>query len=60
VCQQLGLIWEQRILISYAELFETIKENLSLRFMDLTFANFDGIKIEAKHFGITPADTNQI
>ena len=57
VCQQLGLIWMKRILVSYTELFETVKENLSLSFIDLTSNNFIGMNVQVNHLGITPADT---
>ena len=56
VCNQLGLIWEHRSLESYAVLFETTKKNLNLNFRDLTFENFAGIKIDASHFALSPAD----
>jgi adenylate cyclase class 2 len=56
VCNQLGLIWEHRSLESYAVLFETVKKNLDLNFRDLTFENFAGIKIDASHFALFPAD----
>jgi adenylate cyclase class 2 len=56
VCNQLGLIWEHRSLESYAVLFETVKKNLNLNFRDLTFENFTGIKIDASHFALSPAD----
>jgi len=56
ICNQLGLIWEHRSLESYAVLFETVKKNLNLNFRDLTFENFAGIKIDASHFALSPAD----
>jgi adenylate cyclase class 2 len=56
LCNQLGLKWEHRSLESYAVLFETAKENLNLNFRDLTFENFAGIKIDASHFALSPAD----
>lgn len=56
VCSQLGLIWEHRSLESYAVLFETVKKNLNLSFRDLTFENFAGIKVDASHFALFPAD----
>jgi adenylate cyclase class 2 len=56
VCSQLGLIWEHRSLESYAVLFEIVKKNLNLSFRDLTFENFAGIKVDASHFALFPAD----
>jgi adenylate cyclase, class 2 len=56
VCNQLGLIWEHRSLESYAILFEIAKKNLNLNFRDLTFKNFAGIKVDASHFALSPAD----
>jgi adenylate cyclase class 2 len=55
-CQQLNLNWEMRTPQSYAELFETVKDHLKLRFRDLTFENFAKIKVQASDLGMAPAD----
>jgi len=41
----LGLDWEQRILFSYAEIFERIKRQYQFSFRDLTFENFNSLPI---------------
>jgi len=56
VCNQLGLMWELRTLESYAGLFQMVKKNLKFSFRDLTFENFTGIKVDASHLAIAPAD----
>ena len=55
-CEQLGLLWEARTLQSYALIFETVKQNLGLTFRDLTFENFDGIRVAPSHLEVIPAD----
>lgn len=57
VCNQLGLMWELRSLQSYAVLFQIVKKNLKLSFRDLTFDNFAGIKVDASHLALAPADS---
>jgi adenylate cyclase class 2 len=56
VCNQLELKWEHRSLESYAVLFKIVKKNLNLGFRDLTFENFVGVKVDASHFALFPAD----
>ena len=56
VCNQLGLIWEQRTLLSYAQLFQIVKENLKQPFRDLTFENFAEIKVKPGDFDLLPTD----
>jgi len=48
--QELGLIWENRIVLNYLELFDILKRRLNLQFNDLTFDNFDGIEIAIFRF----------
>jgi len=56
VCNQLGLKWGHRSLESYAVLFEIVKKNLNLGFDDLTFENFAGVEVDARHLALCPAD----
>jgi adenylate cyclase class 2 len=58
VCHQLGLLWDRRILQSYAALFRTVQHNLDLSFRDLTFESFAPIKVRPSHLGVVPADMN--
>ena len=48
--QALGLDWEQRILVSYAALFEQARQALEFTFRDLSFENFRGIAVPAEVF----------
>jgi adenylate cyclase class 2 len=41
---------------SYSALFENVRETLNLTFEDLTFANFEGLQVSAKHLEVRPAD----
>lgn len=43
---RLGLRWDRRILLTYLEMFEIIKSFHGLDFVDPTFANFNGIRID--------------
>ncbi len=45
VARILGLHWENRILCSYLQLFETLKNRRGLDIRDLTFENFKGLEI---------------
>jgi adenylate cyclase class 2 len=42
----LGLNWQKRILLNYLEIFEIIRQTLSLNFNDLTFKNFEHIRVD--------------
>ncbi len=50
----LGLDWDSRILDSYAALFDRVREVLGLDFRDLSFANFEGVKVTPQALGVTP------
>ncbi len=52
----LELNWDRRILDSYTVLFERLRERLSLKFTDLSFENFKGMKITAEIMGLQAAD----
>ena len=47
---RLGLSWQKRILLNYLEIFEIIRQRLSLKFKDLTFKNFKNIKVDMASF----------
>jgi len=46
----LGLNWQKRILPNYLEIFEIIRQTLSLNFTDLTFKNFENIRVDMAAF----------
>ena len=46
----LGLNWQKRILLNYLEIFEIIRQTLSLNFNDLTFKNFENIRVDMAAF----------
>jgi len=43
---QLGLRWDQRILLNYLHIFEILQNNLNLNFSDLTFDNFKNVAVD--------------
>lgn len=43
---RLGLSWHRRILLNYLEIFELIRKKLNLTFKNLTFKNFETIRID--------------
>ena len=45
-----GLSWHKRILLNYLEIFEIIRQKQNLKFKDLTFKNFEGIRIDMAAF----------
>jgi adenylate cyclase class 2 len=47
---KLGLNWNKRILLSYLEIFDVIKEKLNLRFKNLTFKNFETVNVDITSF----------
>ena len=54
--QALGLDWESRSLDSYTFLFDKLKQVLGLSFEDLSFANFEGVRVPSKALGLKTAD----
>jgi adenylate cyclase class 2 len=46
----LGLNWQKRILLNYLEIFEMIRQTLNLSFKDLTFKNFENIRVDMAAF----------
>jgi adenylate cyclase, class 2 len=53
---RLNLNWEATIERSYSALFEHVQKNLNLSFRDLSFANFEGIRVDETHLGVRAAD----
>ena len=43
---QLGLPWNQRIILNYIEIFDILKENLNLNFTDISFDNFNKVNVD--------------
>ena len=57
MADQLDLQWNTAIATSYNALFDRARQSLNLTLQDLSFAEFAHIKVEAKHLGVTAADT---
>lgn len=53
---RLGLDWDRRILESYTLLFEQARAVLGFGFRDLSFENFEGIRITPAVLGVKVAD----
>jgi adenylate cyclase class 2 len=55
----LDLNWQKRILLNYLEIFEIIRQTLSLDFKDLTFKNFENIRVDMAAFldKLEPSDS---
>jgi adenylate cyclase class 2 len=54
--EKLGLDWDSRILASYTVLFEVAREVLGFEFRDLSFENFEGMKISPAVLEVKIAD----
>ena len=52
----LGLKWQASIPDSYSALFERVHNRLQLGFRDLTFENFQGVRVSADDLAVNPAD----
>ena len=50
VSQDLGFVWKDRILFNYLEIFETLKQQLSLPFSDVTFDHFKDTDIDFNQY----------
>ena len=50
LAQDIGMIWGRRITDNYRSMFEIIRKRLGLTFTDITFANFDTVKLDIKPF----------
>lgn len=53
---ELGLDWDARSLDSYTFLFAKVKSALKLAFNDLSFENFEGIRVTGEDLGVIIAD----
>jgi adenylate cyclase class 2 len=53
---QLHLRWETAIATSYHALFERVRNNLNVAIQDLSFAEFESIKVGAAHLQVHVAD----
>jgi adenylate cyclase class 2 len=42
----LDLNWHRRILLNYLEIFEIVRQKQSLKFKDLTFKNFENVRVD--------------
>jgi adenylate cyclase class 2 len=58
VADLLDLNWDAAIATSYHVLFERLSKALNLSFQDLSFANFQGLNVEASDLGVSSADIN--
>jgi adenylate cyclase class 2 len=56
IAKELGLDWSKAIPASYFMLFERLHKARRLKFRDLTFGNFKGIKVKPEEMGIEYAD----
>jgi adenylate cyclase class 2 len=54
--ERLGLDWERRILDSYLVLFDRVCAVLGLTFRDLSFENFEGVRVTQDDLGVRVAD----
>ncbi len=55
VADLLGLDWEAQIKASYLELFQVLRKRQDLLFRDLTFENFQGVRISPEALGVQAA-----
>jgi adenylate cyclase class 2 len=50
MADRLGLHWKERILLNYIEIFEIVQREESLDFKDITFENFEPMRVDmGKH-----------
>jgi adenylate cyclase class 2 len=47
---RLGLSWHKRILLNYLEIFEIIRQKRGFKFPDLTFKNFESVRLDMAAF----------
>jgi adenylate cyclase, class 2 len=57
MADQLDLQWNTAVATSYNALFDRARQSLHITVQDLSFAEFAHIEVEAKHLGVTAADT---
>ncbi|MBN2146068.1 MAG: class IV adenylate cyclase [Anaerolineales bacterium] len=53
---RLGLDWQARILDSYTMLFDAVRASLNLTCRDLSFANFQDLKVTPENLGVQQAN----
>jgi len=59
LASQIGLLWEKRILLNYLAIFDIIKRQLNLSFYDVTFGNFNNIRVDmAPYLKLIEADAH--
>jgi adenylate cyclase class 2 len=56
LAERLGVDWEARIPESYTVLFENLRKIWRLTFRDLSFENFQELRVLASDLGVRPAD----
>jgi adenylate cyclase, class 2 len=56
VAVRLGLMWENRVIDSYVGLFEKLKQTLNMEARDLSFQNFQSVRVQAGQLGVSAAD----
>jgi adenylate cyclase class 2 len=56
MAEKIGLDWSARVTDSYMALFSCLKERQSLDFRDLTFANFERLRVSPEDLGVRVAD----
>lgn len=54
--QRLELNWQDRVLDSYTALFDALRGKVGFTFRDLSFENFESLKVPLAEIGIYPAD----
>ncbi len=50
LASQIGFLWEKRILLNYLAIFDVIKRKLNLSFYDVTFGNFNNIRLDMTQY----------
>jgi adenylate cyclase class 2 len=50
IADRLSLNWKERILLNYLEIFEVIQREEGLGFADITFENFEGVRLDINKY----------
>ncbi|MEJ2658897.1 MAG: class IV adenylate cyclase, partial [Desulfobacterales bacterium] len=50
LASRIGLVWKKRILMYYLSIFDIIKRQLNLSFYDVTFSNFNNIRLDMSQY----------
>ena len=56
LASKLELNWERRCVLSYMDLFETVKRALALELQDLRFEDFETREVRPEDLGLEPGD----